>query len=120
MNILYEDDRVICNDEALIIKDFYYPLEGENKKIPYSEIHNIEIRKINFWSGLSQIWGEASGTLQGDTGQKPYWSAFDFKRLFKNRAIAIDDGELVKSVITPEDVDRVFDILKYKTLKKNI
>ncbi|MGF1540875.1 MAG: hypothetical protein ACFCU5_10570 [Pleurocapsa sp.] len=117
MNILYEDDRVICNDEALIIKDFYYPLEGENKKILYSEIHNIEIRKINFWSGLSKIWGEASSTLQGNTGLKSYWSALDFKRLFKNRAIAIDDGQLVKSVITPEDVDQVFTILKQKTLQ---
>jgi hypothetical protein len=119
MNILYEDERVICNEEALIIKNFYYPLE-DDKKIPYSEIHNIEIRKINFWSGLSQIWGEASGTLQGDTGQKSYWSAFDLKRLFKNRAIAIDDGQLVKSVITPDDVDRVFAILKHKTFQENI
>ena len=115
MKILYEDERIICSEHELIIKQFYFPLEN-HKKIPYSTIHSIKIQNISFWSGLSQIWGEASSMLRGNTGSKSYWSAFDFKRLFKPRAIVIDDGKLVKSVITPDDVETVFNILKHQAI----
>ncbi|GAB4531515.1 MAG: hypothetical protein Tsb0014_15130 [Pleurocapsa sp.] len=115
MAIIYEDERVICDDEGIIIKGYYQPID-DDKKILYSEISNIKIKKLNPLSGLSQIWGKADSSLQGDTGRKSYWSAFDFKRLFKGKAIVIDEGNLVKSVITPKDIDKVFQILEAKSL----
>ena len=118
MTIIYEDERVICDDEGIIIKGAYEPLE-HNKKILYKDICNLKIQKLNPLSGLSQIWGKANDMLQGDTTNKYYWSAFDLKRLFKGEAIIIDDGTLVKSAITPEDTDKVFQILKERALIAN-
>ena len=118
MTIIYEDERVICDYEGIIIKGAYEPLE-HNKKILYKDICNLKIQKLNPLSGLSQIWGKANDMLQGDTTNKYYWSAFDLKRLFKGEAIIIDDGTLVKSAITPEDTDRVFQILKERALIAN-
>ena len=45
MNILYDDERVICSDEAVIIKHFYFPIDT-HKEIPYSQIRSIKIKKI--------------------------------------------------------------------------
>ena len=118
MAIIYEDERVICNREGIIIKGGYQPLEN-NKKILYRDISQLKIKRLNPFSGLSQIWGKANSTLQGDTSNRYYWSAFDLKRLFKGKAIVIDDGTLIKTVITPEDVDRVFQILKERSLIAN-
>ena len=118
MAIIYEDERVICDREGIIIKGGYQPLEN-NKKILYSDICSIKIKRINPLSGLSQIWGKSNSMLQGDTSNKYYWSAFDLKRLFKGKAIIIDDGTLVKSAITPEDTDKVFQILKERSLIAN-
>jgi hypothetical protein len=115
MTIIYEDERVICDNEGIIIKGCYQPLESD-KKILYQDIHNIKIQRLNPLSGLAQIWGKSNSMLQGDTSNKYYWSAFDPKRLFKGKAIIIDDGTLVKSAITPEDTDRVFQILKERAL----
>ena len=115
MSIIYEDERVICNELGITIKDFYQPLEGD-KEILYNEIREVKIKKISPFAGLSQIWGDVSGSLSGDNGGKNYWSAFDLKRIFKSKAIVIDDRKSVKSVITPEDVDTVFQILRERIL----
>ena len=115
MTILYEDERVICDHDGIIIKGYYQPL-ADNKKILYSEIKSIKIKKLNPLSGLSQIWGKANDMLQGNNQTKYYWSAFDPKRIFKGKAIVIDEGNLVISAITPEDTDQVFQILKERAL----
>ncbi|WP_036478314.1 hypothetical protein [Myxosarcina sp. GI1] len=117
MAILYEDESVICDDEAISIKGYYSPF-GEDRKIPYSEIHNIKLQKLSFWSGLAQIWGKGSGTIKGDRANRTYWSTFDPKRIFGGKAIAIDEGSLVKPLITPEDPDEVYRILRAKTLEQ--
>ena len=113
MNIIYQDERVICDEEGIIIKDYYQPLD-DDKKILYSEINSVKVKKLNPLSGLSQIWGKANNMLSGNTAGKSYWAGLDIKRIFKSKAIIIDHGNLVKSVITPEDVDTVFKILQMK------
>lgn len=118
MTIIYEDERVICDREGIIIKGCYQPLESD-KKILYKDISNLKIKRLNPLSGLSQVWGKANNMLQGDTSNKYYWSALDFKRLFKGKAIIIDDGTLVKSAITPENPEKVFQILKERALIAN-
>jgi hypothetical protein len=115
MKIIYEDERVICDDEGITIKGYYQPLD-DDKKILYSEINSIRIKRLNPFAGLSQLWGNGDSTLQGSNDTNHYWFAFDFKRLFKSQAIVIDDGNLMKTATTPEDVDRVFQILKAKSL----
>lgn len=115
MTILYEDKQIICDEEAITIKDYYAPLGGD-KIILYSQINSISEKKLTIWSGLSQIWGNLTNVKERNNAPKVYWSSFDPKRLFKNKAIVIDDGELVKSVITPDDQAKVFQILQAKAV----
>lgn len=115
MTIIYEDERVICDEEGITIKGFYQPI-GDDKKILYADINSLKIKKINPFAGLSQIWGNGDSSLQGSKDTNHYWFAFDFKRLFKNKAIIIDDGSLIKSATTPENVERVFQILQERSL----
>lgn len=117
MTIFYEDERVICDDEGISIKGYYKPIEDTDKKILYSQINSIKQQKLNLLAGLSQIWGKANDMLRGNTDTRPYWSSLDFKRIFKSKAIVIDEGNFTKSVITPENVDKVFKILRQKSLK---
>ncbi|AFZ37919.1 hypothetical protein Sta7437_4454 [Stanieria cyanosphaera PCC 7437] len=115
MTILYEDRQIICDEEAITIKDYYAPLGGD-KVILYSQINSISEQKLTIWSGLSQIWGSLTNVNERNNAPKVYWSSFDPKRLFKNKALVIDDGELVKSVITPDNQAKVFQILQAKAV----
>lgn len=71
-------------------------------------------------SGLSEIWNKVGSILQQRNSQQVYWAGFDAKRLFKGTAIIIDDGNLVKSIVTPENPDEVFRILREKALTSNL
>lgn len=113
MTILYQDKQIICDDEAITIKDYFAPLGGD-KVIPYSQINSISEKKLSMLSGLSQIWGNLTNVKEKNDAPKVYWSSLDPKRLFKNKAIIIDNGELVKSVITPDNQAEVFRILQAK------
>lgn len=62
---------------------------------------------MNFFSGAGRIWG---------MGFTPEWYPFDPKRPWKTKCIVLDDSEWVKTVITPEDSERVLEILQQKTL----
>ena len=115
MSILYEDERVICDESGIRIKDCYKPLGGD-KTILYRDIRSVKIKKLNPLAGLSQIWGKAGDSLQDTSASKRYWFTFDLKRVFKSKAIVIDEGNLVRSAITPDDVERVFDILQAQTI----
>ncbi len=71
MTILYEDERVICDDEGITIKGYYQPV-GNDKKILYSEIRNIQQKKLSFLSGLSEIWGKVGSILEKNNSQQAY------------------------------------------------
>ncbi|MBE9116281.1 hypothetical protein IQ249_10270 [Lusitaniella coriacea LEGE 07157] len=105
MTILYEDQYLTCDEDAITIHWYYFPFGS--KRIPYSKIRNIRREEMNFWTGSKgRIWG---------MGLTPEWFHCDIKRPGKDRCITIDDGEWVKSVITPDDCDRVFQILLAQT-----
>ncbi|QZZ21112.1 hypothetical protein J5X98_00940 [Leptothermofonsia sichuanensis E412] len=104
MSILYEDDYIVCDDDALTIHWYYFPIGS--KRIPYGSIRHITEEPIGVWTGAGRIWG---------MGLSPDWFHLDPKRPFKTRCIVIDDGNWVKSVITPDNHDAVFRILQRKT-----
>jgi hypothetical protein len=115
MKILYEDKQIICDEEAITIKDYYAPLGGD-KKIPYNQINSITEKNLSIWSGITQILGNLNDLIRGSSSTKSYWTPLNPKRLFKNKAIVIDDGELVKSVIIPEEQEKVLEILQIKAI----
>lgn len=103
MATLYEDEYIICDDDAITINYYYFPLGS--KRIPYSKIKHIQKEQMNFWSGGGRIWG----------GSWLYWLNLDPKRPWKDQLIIIDEGELTKPVITPDRTDQVWQILQIKT-----
>jgi hypothetical protein len=119
MTILYKDKKVICDDEGITIKGYYQPVAND-KKIFYGDIRSLESKKLSLLSGLSEIWNKVGSILQQRNSQQVYWAGFDAKRLFKGTAIIIDDGNLVKSIVTPENPDEVFRILREKALTSNL
>jgi hypothetical protein len=105
MTILYEDQYLVCDDDAITLHWYYFPIGS--KRIPYSKIRSVKEQEINFWTGAGRIWG---------MGLTPEWFPFDPKRPGKTKCIIIDEGEWVKSVITPEEHERVLQILQERTL----
>jgi hypothetical protein len=101
MSIFYEDNYIVCDNDAITIHCYYFPMGS--KRIPYPKIRKFKEEKMDFWTGGGRIWG---------MGLSPYWFHLDPMRPFKNKCIVIDDGELIKSVITPKEHDRVLQILQ--------
>lgn len=103
MTILYEDEYIICDDDALTIHCYYFPFG--DKRIPYKKIHRVYKQEMTWLSGKMRIWG---GTFN-------YWLNLDPQRPWKNQLIIIDEGEFTKPVITPDNSEQVYQILVSKT-----
>lgn len=104
MTILYEDPHVICDEDALTINLYYFPLGS--KRIPYSTIRSLKEETLGLFTGSGRLWG---------MGITPEWFHFDLQRPLKPKAIVIEEeGNWIKSVITPNDHDRVLQILREK------
>jgi hypothetical protein len=98
---LYDDGRIVCTTEALIIRGYYFP--WGSKKIPYNRIRGLDEFHLGPASGQWRIWG--SGTLK-------YWFNLDPGRTRKTRGLILDLGGFVQPVITPDDVDQVQNIIE--------
>ncbi|MTF37517.1 hypothetical protein [Cyanobacterium aponinum] len=102
MTILYEDEYIICDDDALTIRCYYFPFG--DKRIPYKKINKVSTQEMTWWTGKTRIWG----------GSLSYWLNLDPKRPWKDKLIIIDEGELTKPVITPDNPEQVYQILLSK------
>jgi hypothetical protein len=104
MSILYEDQYIICDDDAITINWYYFPIGS--KCLPYAAIRSVREETMGFWTGAGRIWG---------MGLSPQWFHLDPKRPSKTRCIVIDEGARIESAITPADPDTVLRILQEKT-----
>lgn len=109
MSIIYEDKYLICDDNALTIKEYFFPLGS--KRIPYAKIRKLDERELGVLSGRFRIWG---------MDLAPYWYHLDWDRPKKRRSITLDTGELIKPVLTPEQHDMVLTVLKEKVREARI
>jgi hypothetical protein len=107
MAILYEDNYIVCDDDAITIHMYYFPIGS--KRIPYARIRAVSEQPIGLLTGKLRIWGTSLPT---------YWFNLDPLRPFKNSAIIIDVGDWVKPIITPDNHLAVFNILKAKAANK--
>jgi hypothetical protein len=103
---LYEDKYITCDDDAITVRQYYFPLG--TKRIRYDEIRWFDQRRIGMMTGRYRIWG---------AGDPRYWFHLDATRPKKSKAIVIDKGDWVKAVITPDDPDAVLHILEEKIRK---
>jgi hypothetical protein len=99
--VLYDDGRVACDDEGLLIRG-YYPWGA--KRIPYASIRAVDnlpltgMNKVRRW----RIWG---------SGDFIHWWNFDPTRTGKTLALVIDVGRQIRPTITPDDPQAVERIL---------
>jgi hypothetical protein len=104
---LYEDKRIICDDHGITVRQYYFPLG--KKRIAYDEIQWFDQLRIGALTGRYRIWGATDPR---------YWFHLDASRPKKSKAIVIDKGDWVKAVLTPDDPDRVLQILEEKIRRK--
>ena len=104
MTILYEDARIVCDDDGVTIRRYYFPVG--DKRIHYADMRGVEQVGMQGWlSGRMRIWG--SGDLR-------HWYHLDTGRPGRDTALVIDKGEWVRAVITPDDPSAVRRVLEQK------
>ena len=96
----YDDGRISCTVSGLVVR-MYYP--WGSKKIAYKSIQAVRLRTMGTWSGQLRIWG---------SGDFRHWLNLDVTRTKKTQALEIDLGKKVVPVITPDDTDRVVEVLR--------
>lgn len=96
---LYDDGRIACDDDGLIIRWYY--LWGP-KRIPYSAVRSITQRPLTGVRGKWRIWG---------SGDFRHWYNLDPGRPNKETAIEITTDRRIVPTITPDDPDEVARIL---------
>jgi hypothetical protein len=104
MPILYEDKTLVCDDQALTIKNYYFP--WGSRRVGYSSIKGLKDQDMSALTGGWRIWG---------MGLTPQWYHLDIGRPQKKRQMVLDLGEFIKVVITPDEHDTVLGILERKT-----
>ena len=103
MAVLYEDKYLVCDEDAITIKEYYFPVGS--KRIAYDSIKKLSEHPLTAFSGKFRFWG---------MDLVPYWYHLDWDRHKKYKGIVLDTGNPIKAVITPEQFDMVWVLLKDK------
>ena len=99
MSTIYEDEDVLINENELKIKNYYFPIPF-SKTIPFSEILEIEFRRLNWFLRRNLQWGICPQKMS-------YWFSLDYDRIFKQKYIAIHTRSFIKPTFTPENPEYV-------------
>ena len=99
--VLYEDKDVVIREDMVIIKCYFFPF-GNSKKIPYSKIKRVDMKKFA-WKG--KIWGM-------NVTEWGYWMPGDLSRWDYDKFIAVETGSSVTPCFTCIDMDRAYPILR--------
>jgi hypothetical protein len=95
----YDDGKVVCTDQELIIRHYYFPVGA--KHIPYSAIR--EARRVRL--GTMGRW-----RIHG-SGDLIHWFNFDVRRPRKDSALVVHLDGPVRPVVTPDDPDAMAEAL---------
>ncbi|MBW0012475.1 hypothetical protein [Mycobacterium sp.] len=99
---LYEDANLTLDEHGITIHRYYFPLGG-HKRIAYTDIRNVKAQPMTWSSGKGRLWG---------TSDPRYWFPLDLKRGSKQTLLILDVGARVQPCVTPEDPDRVLELLR--------
>lgn len=98
----YDDGRICLDDHGITIRWYY--LWG-SKRIPYSSIQSFIRRPMGAMTGKGRIWG---------SGDFVHWWNLDPRRPGKTEAFELRVGKRVIPTISPDDPERVEEILREK------
>ena len=99
---LYQDDRMILDDQGITITSYLYP--GNRRHIPYATISDYNVIELGPFSGRHRLVGLG-------VRRPRHFFHWDRTRSTKTRSIALDAGRLLHPVISPDDLDRVVQLL---------
>jgi hypothetical protein len=99
---LYEDAGLLLDENGITIRRYYFPMGGP-KRIAYTDIQGVKSERMTGLSGKGRFWGASDPR---------YWFPLDFRRGSKPTLLILDVGARVKPCITPEDPDRVLELLR--------
>jgi hypothetical protein len=99
---LYDDGKVLLDRDAITLRHYYFPT-GASKRIPYRRIHGVDKRPMGWLTGKGRGWG---------TAHPGYWLPLDRGRAHKDILLVLDLGKRVKPAFSPDDPDRVLEILR--------
>lgn len=88
---------------GVVVRRYYWPLGW--KRILYTEIEDFSRRPLKMWQGQHRVHGI---DLRGR------WYSRDNRRGEKELAIDLDIGARIRPVLTPEDPDKVLEILSQR------
>jgi hypothetical protein len=95
--VSYDDGRVACTDDALVIRLYYFPFG--DKRIPYANIGQVRRAALTGMGGRYRLWG---------SGDFIHWANYDPDRPKKSVALIVSiSGRHTRPVITPDDPDAV-------------
>jgi hypothetical protein len=99
--VVYDDGRVVLDHDGITLRHYYFPL-GTSKHIPYDRIRRVWTRPLGWLTGKGRGWG---------TVHPGYWLPLDMSRPRKHVLVVLDLGGHIKPAFTPDDPDRVLEIL---------
>ena len=98
---LYEDGGLTPDEHGITIRRYYFPMAG-HKRIAYTDIRGVKTEPMTWSSGKGRFWGASDPR---------YWFPLDLQQGGKPTLLVLDVGARVKPCITPEDPDRVLELL---------
>lgn len=98
----YTDQSLAIDSDGITIGNYRYP--GHDRRIPFSSIAGFETITLGPLTGRFRLVGF------GFTRPRHFFP-WDRKRRTGQQAIALDLGKFVRPVISPEDHERVVQIL---------
>jgi hypothetical protein len=107
-NPLYDDGGLLLDQDGATIRRYYFPWAGA-KRIDWSEIRGVEVRHMRWLTGKGRGWGSA---------HPRYWLPLDLSRPRKDTLLVLDVGHRVMPALTPDDADRVVELIRARTDKR--
>ncbi|OSC43038.1 hypothetical protein [Mycobacterium decipiens] len=99
---LYEDAGLTLDEDGITIRRYYFPF-ASSKRVAYSDIRGVKAAPMGWLSGKGRYWG---------AGDPRYWFPLDMHRGSKGTLLILDVGARVRPCITPEDPEKVIELLK--------
>ncbi len=98
---LYEDPGLTLDENGITIHRYYFP-SGGPKRISYDDIQGVTSQPMGRISGKGRFWGASDPR---------FWFPLDWRRGWKSTLLILDLGARVKPCITPENPERVLELL---------
>jgi hypothetical protein len=108
VNTEYRDNQLTIDSTGITIQDYYFP-SSSKKVIPWERLKSAHQFEVTLWTGKYRIWG---------MGLRPYWFNCDSNRPNKTVGFILDTGAFIKAAITPDEPEKVCEILSQRNVLK--